>query len=145
MENEKNLFQIELEDIAKSHLKETARWARFLAITGIVGIGLLVVFGIGSAVYNASSSTTTNDDGDTYAAIAGGIVGSLVVAALYFFPCLFLLRFSNKMDRALLSDDASLLSESLRNLKITFRYMGVLTIIMLGFFALGMIGALTSN
>jgi hypothetical protein len=65
-----------------------------------------------------------------------------MIVALYFFPCYFLLRFSAKMNSALASDDAATLNESLRNLKVTFRYMGILTIIFLALFALGMLANL---
>ena len=67
----------------------------------------------------------------------------VLAGLLYFFPCLFLLQFANKMKIALTEGDDLMLSESFRSLKKTFRYMGVLTIIFLALFLIGMLaGAL---
>jgi amino acid transporter len=143
MENEKNLFDLQLDAIAKNHLKETAKWARFLAIAGLVGLGILVIAGIIAAVVASNRADRYYDDPvSAKAELAGTIIGMLMIVALYFFPCYFLLRFSGKMNAALASDDTATLNESLRNLKITFRYVGILTIIFLALFALGMLANL---
>jgi hypothetical protein len=74
------------------------------------------------------------------------VIMYVLVGLLYFFPCLFLLQFANKMRLALMSNDDLLLSESFRSLKKTFRYIGVLMIIGLLFFLLGLIsGGLTNS
>jgi amino acid transporter len=143
MENEKNLFDLQLDAIAKNHLKETAKWARFLAIVGLIGLGILVIASVIAAVTINNKTTNYYDDPVSGTAeVAGTIIGMLMIVALYFFPCYFLLRFSAKMNSALASDDAATLNESLRNLKVTFRYMGILTIIFLALFALGMLANL---
>ncbi|MBS1611091.1 MAG: hypothetical protein JSS70_20525, partial [Bacteroidetes bacterium] len=73
---------------------------------------------------------------------AGGMLGSFVVviyiliAAVYFFPCLFLFHFANKMKTALAANDQELLNTSFQNLKKLFRFMGILTIICLALFAI---------
>lgn len=146
MENNRNLFELQLDATAKDHLRDTARWARFLAIAGLVALGVIVIVSIIVAVTAGNeSSNAFEDDASTGATIAGSIVGMLIVVALYFFPCYFLLRFASKMSRALATDDAAALNESLRNLKLTFRYLGVMTIIFIGLFALGALANLGSN
>lgn len=143
MENEKNLFDLQLDAIAKNHLKETAKWARFLAIVGLIGLSILVIASVIAAVtINNKTNNYYDDPVSGTAEVAGTIIGMLMIVALYFFPCYFLLRFSAKMNSALASDDAATLNESLRNLKVTFRYMGILTIIFLALFALGMLANL---
>ncbi len=63
----------------------------------------------------------------------------IVIALLYFFPLLFTLRFANKMRTALSTNDQQALNTSFQNLKICFRYIGILTIIGLVFFGIAMI------
>jgi hypothetical protein len=38
-----SLFSLSIEPVTKTHLNETAKWARFLAISGMVFLGLAVV------------------------------------------------------------------------------------------------------
>ena len=66
----------------------------------------------------------------------------ILFAVLYFFPCLYLLRFSNKMKLALVADDQEMLTDSFRNLKALFRYVGILTLIILAFYALAIVFSL---
>jgi len=69
----------------------------------------------------------------------------ILMALLYFFPCLYLFNFASKMQIALRNNDQDHLNESFKNLKSTFRFVGILTIVSLGLgllvFVLGMIGA----
>jgi hypothetical protein len=55
------------------------------------------------------------------------------------FPCLFTLRFANKMRIAIDANDMHHLNESFRNLKITFRYLVIVTIIFLALVIIGLL------
>ena len=148
----KSLFGLNIDPAGKSHLAEAARWARFLSIVGFVVIGLIVLVGIfaGSIMSSMSKSFGDNDLGPG-ARMSGGIMGSFLliiyicVAALYFFPCLFLYRFATKMKTALAADDQETLNTSFQNLKKLFRFVGIMTIIVLAFYAIilvfGLLGA----
>lgn len=150
-ENQHNsLFDLNLTSEAKSHLSETARWAKFLAICGMVAIVLMVIAGIAVATGFSKATSEYNEiyrqQGVSAAGLgAGMMIVYILVGLLYFFPCLFTLQFANKMKLALASGDSLLLSESFRGLKKTFRYMGILMIIGLVFFLLALItGGLTA-
>ena len=146
-----SLFGLNIDPAAKAHLSEAARWARFLSIVGFVVIGLIVLVGVfaGSILGTMGSGLGGNDMGS--ARVTGGIMGSLLVvvyilvAALDFFPCLFLFRFASKMKTALAADDQETLNTSFQNLKKLFRFMGIVTIIVLAFYAIilvfGLLGA----
>jgi len=73
----------------------------------------------------------------------------LSFGVLYFFPCLFLFRFANNMIVALNSNEQITLNRSFQNLKIMFRYVGILTIIVLALyiiaFVFGILGAAFMN
>jgi len=70
-----------------------------------------------------------------------GFIAAIYVAmaVLYFFPFLFLYRFSNRMQSALRSNDQQTLINSLGNLRAYFRFVGILVIIGLAFCALAFI------
>ena len=136
-----SLFSLSIDPTTKAHLSEAARWARFLAIVGMIGLALMVViFG-----YAMMSSATGSFDG-TYGTYGMGAYGFgifagyiILAAVLYFFPLLFTLRFANKMHTALNANDQQALNTSFQNLKICFRYIGILTIICLAFVAIAII------
>ncbi len=142
MEQPQNLLSSELvvDPIASAHLKETAMWARFLAIVGLVLsilIGILALFA--GSILAGMSREFGNNTAD--AAISSGIVTIvyLLVAALYFFISLFLFRFASRMKLALLSSDQDNFQSSLHNLKLVYRIMGIIMIVYLGILALVLI------
>jgi hypothetical protein len=134
-----SLFGLNIDPVTKSHLSDAARWAKFLAIMGFIVCGCVVIIGIfaGSIFQNLSSryeGFDRNGELSTRGFGAVAAVAYILVALLYFFPCLFLFNFASRMKTALLSNDQNKLNSSFQNLKKTFRYMGVLTIIILSFY-----------
>ena len=140
MEQDQNtsLFGLGIDNISRSHLSEAAKWARFLAICGFIFLGLMIIYGIVASfvildMANALSpvdSTPAENSLKNMMRIAMVIfyIGFAVIA---FFPYYFLLRFANKMKAALISNDQDALNGSFQNLKILYRYMGILMIISL--------------
>ena len=112
----------------KKNLKETAKWANFLAIIGFVMLGLIIVtalfmFGAGATVFGGGS------------VIAIGF-GYLLMAALYFFPTYFLFLFARKIKVGLNSSIQSEVDLAFLNLKKLFKFTGIIMIIMLSIYAL---------
>jgi hypothetical protein len=86
----------------------------------------------------------TIDDGTGLSPIAGlaGIgmaVTYIIFALIAFFPLLYTFRFASQMRGALSTDDQELLNASFQNLKVCFRYLGIITIISLVMMALSLI------
>ncbi len=136
------LFGLAIDPIIKTHLSETARWGKFLAIVGFIMCGLIIVGGITLATTVGNMERTYGSDiGPSFGRTFGPafIVVYIIIAIIYFFPCLFLLRFSNKMKTALAADSQADLTLSFQNLKILFRYVGILTIILLAIYLLAII------
>jgi uncharacterized membrane protein YjgN (DUF898 family) len=146
MENEKSIFNLELDAIAKNHLTDTVKWARFLAILGFIGLGLILITSIFVSINSANRNPDYIDD-TAYKSgqVAGSMFVALLIIAIYFFPFYFLWKFANKMKVALLTDDSASLNEALKNLKATFRYVGVLTIIFIALTLIGMIANLSGS
>ncbi|HUM66201.1 MAG TPA: DUF5362 family protein [Chitinophagaceae bacterium] len=149
------IFGLTVDQTGKAHLAEAARWARFLAIVGFVVCALVVLIGIFFSSFIGVLSNRYGGDsayGDVSVTPGLGAVMAvyyIIIALIYFFPCLFLFRFATKMKVALASNDQETLNTSFQNLKATFRYMGIVTIVMLVFFLLaflvGFLGVLTAG
>jgi len=140
MEQDQNtsLFGLGIDNISKGHLSEAAKWARFLAICGFIFIGLMIIYGIVVTfvmvdMANALSQvdSTPGENSLKNMMRIGMIIFYIVFAVIAFFPYYFLLRFANKMKAALISNDQEALNGSFQNLKILYRYMGILMIISL--------------
>jgi hypothetical protein len=132
---EQHLFELQIDHETTSYLSEIAKWARFLSIVGFVMFGLFIVFAL-----IAGTMATLNPLGGTMG--AGGfmqIVLLLAMIALYFIPCLYLFNFAKKMQLALRNNDQINLNDSLKNLKSNFKYVGILTIVMLSIYAIGLL------
>jgi len=144
---EASLFGFGIDQSSRAHLSEAAKWAKFLAIVGFVMCGLIVVMAIFAGSFLAMMSNSYNDGYSNSARLTGGM-GAFVailyigIAILFFFPYLFLFRFATRMKAALNTNDQLTLNTSFQNLKIMFRYVGILTIVMLSFYALAIIMAI---
>jgi hypothetical protein len=135
---EEALFGIELNEDSIGHLRETAKWANFLAILGIIVLSLMVLGGIFMTLIA------------TAALPIGGIFMFfiyLVFAAVYAVPIYYLYKFAQTTRYALNNLNSFQLAEALGYLKSTFKFMGILAIAMLCLYALifmfsGLIGTL---
>lgn len=154
-QQDSSLFGMNIDQAGKSHLGEAARWAKFLSVMGFIGCGLVVLIGVffGSFFNNFASGFGRNSPYSEVSPMAGmGAVMAVVyiiIALIYFFPCLFLYRFATKMKTALASDDQETLNASFQNLKATLRFIGILTLIGVCFwvlaFIVGLLGAATGG
>jgi hypothetical protein len=134
------LFSLQIDPLTKAHLAETAKWGRFMAIVGFIFCALII---FGGVFFATALSTAFGGNADIEGAGASrGFIGAasaivyIIVAAIYFFPCLFLFRFSSRMRASLNSNSQEDLNLSFQNLKALFRYVGIITIIFLAIYAL---------
>jgi uncharacterized membrane protein (DUF485 family) len=133
---EQNLFELQIDHETTGYLSETTRWAKFLSIVGFVFCGFMVV----AALFAGTIASKLNPLGGTMG--AGGFLLTVIYlcgALLYFFPCLYLFNFSKKMQFALRNNDQINLNDSFRNLKSNFKFVGILTIVILSFYAIGIL------
>jgi hypothetical protein len=65
----------------------------------------------------------------------------LAIAVLYFFPCLFLFHFSLRLKAALRDNDQVRLTSSLKSQKTLFKYVGIMTIVVLSLYAVALVVA----
>jgi len=138
---ETSLFGFGIDQSSRAHLYEAAKWAKFLAIVGFVMCGLIVVAAIFAGSILAMFSNSYNEGYGSSAVLTGGMgafvaIFYICMAILFFLPYLFLFRFATRMKTALNTNDQLTLNTSFQNLKIMFRYVGILTIVILSFYAL---------
>lgn len=141
MESNQSLFSLNIDPVTKVHLSETAKWARFLAIAGIISLVLMVVIIIGFLVV-MSSGDADNPFANGMAFPGFGAAMAIyyvIIAAIWFIPLLYLLRFSGAMRAALNGNDQQALNSSFLNLKACFKFVGIVTIIFLVLAILGVV------
>lgn len=141
---ETTLFGFGIDTASRAHLSEAAKWAKFLAIVGFVVCGLIVIAGIFAGSFLSMMSGTYSDEYRGSTALTSGMGAVMAVmyigmAILFFFPYLFLFKFANQMKSALNTNDQQTLNSSFQNLKVMFRYVGILTIVLLSFYALAIL------
>ena len=123
-----------VEPAGQEYLKETAKWSRFLAIVGFVMTGMIVLAALFAGSLVSALSVTTPEL--ALFPSAGLTFTYLLVAAFYFFPCLFLFQSSQKLMAALQSGSSEELTRALEKLKSFFRFVGILTLVVIGIYAL---------
>jgi len=142
--------KIEIGQEGLGYLDTTRKWTMFFAILGFVVIGLMLAGGalagtLMKGIFSGMGNVSGIDEMEGFdgmeglenAGALGGLAGGfmfvlmLIVAAIYFFPLLFLLRFSRYTSKAIQTLDPSLLTLGLKNLKSYWMYVGILVIILL--------------
>ncbi len=143
MEQNENLFGLSLDAQSKGYLGETAKWAKFLAIIGIIGCAFLVLAGIVMATNGSEMERAMRQYGGSSSEIENlhmiTAVAYIIIAVIYFFPCLYLMRFSNQMTTAINSENQENLTLAFQNLKSTFKFIGIFTIVIIGIYILAIV------
>lgn len=134
------LTELNLNAHSKSFLKEIAGWTYFLSIIGFIFVGLLVLIAVfASSIYNNMAQFSQESPFDVGLFMTAVYV---IVALIYFFPILFLFKFSKRLKSALKSKEDEELASALEILKSHYKFIGVFTIIVLSLYALAIIAGL---
>lgn len=125
-----------------SFLTEIRKWVNFLAIMGFVGVGIMVIFGLfaGSIFTRTFSQMGT---GTPFPSFLGYIY--IVFALIYFFPALYLYKFGANLKVALGRRDSKSLELAFENLKSHYKFIGIMVIIVLSFYALAILFGLIAG
>lgn len=119
---------------SENFLLYASKWANFLAILGFIGLGLMV---LGGLIVMVVGSSVAGIGGAPQLGMLGIIY--VVMAALYFFPTLYLYKFGIKIKNALATTSQDDLDLGFENLKSFFKFIGIFTIIMIGLYVLAII------
>jgi hypothetical protein len=120
--------KIEIEEKTLKNLNTTRKWTMFLAIMGFIILGLIIAVGLLAGTFLTIFNSGVKVPGVPESLI---FLPILLVALIYFFPVLFLFRFSKHAGNAIQTLDKEELYKAIRSLKSYFVYIGVLIIIVL--------------
>jgi hypothetical protein len=144
-----HLFELQIDPSSQAALSDGAKWGKFLAIIGFIFCGLIVIGAIGLGVYLGSAA---NVMGTAYAGGMGLGISMVYIfmAAIYFFPCLFLYNYSNQIKEAIATSNQEAMAKGFSNLRTLFKFVGILMIVVIGLMLLSAIVvvasiAMTSN
>lgn len=132
-------FELQLNESAKGFLKEAAKWAYFLSILGYIGIGLIVLAAIfAGTLFGFIGNMMPLEQMGMFSSAFGIFITVvyLLIAALYFFPIYYLNRFASNLRAAFRDNDSETLAKSFEYLKSHYKFIGILAVIMLCFYAL---------
>ncbi len=132
-----------LDDSAKQNLLTAAKWGKFLAILGFIGIGLMVV-----AAFFMGSIFRMSGMNDVSPMPLGNMTSMitimyLIIAVIYFFPVWYLFKFSENAKKAVLNNQQMSVTEAMNYLKRMFKFMGVFTLAIFGLYAMAIIASLS--
>jgi len=139
-ENQQSETPIICNNVIRGYLLETSKWGKFLAIVGFVGIGLMILLGIFVMIGMSFLSEFSSKS------MPMGLLGIIyiIVAVIYFFPVNYLHKFSVLIKQSLNSNDELALTSGFGNLKKMFKFMAILTIVVLSIYVLVLLIAIPS-
>lgn len=118
------------EDI-RSHIYETAKWAKFLSIMGFIFCVLIILMALSLPSLMAALKVMGQDP--TMGVPVGVFSVTYIISALlYFYPSFMLFKYARAAQKGVLFMDQESLSEAFSKMKSFFKFWGVLAIVMLG-------------
>ncbi len=116
-------------------LLETSKWGHFLSILGFVLTGLIVLLGLFAGSFLASMIT------NQAANMPQGLgyfmsIFYVLMGLIYFFPSLYLYRYSRKLKAALSRRDNQELEAAFDNEKSLYKFWGIFAIVLMALYAL---------
>ena len=134
MENEKQTqnFENQLTSAAVGFLQESAKWSKFMAIIGFIGIGLMVLVSLFMAIGFSAMGASTMPELPFSMSVFSIIY--VLFAAIYFFPVYYLYQYATKTSAALHSKNKQLLADGLENLKSHHKFLGIFTLIIISLY-----------
>lgn len=141
MEENQNLHALSIDHAAKADLQQTAKWARILIIAGILSLMMVVAAGIYQVVYfeDVMDEPLPGQMEQGTIAVIFIYLCIIILAAV---PIWYLFKFSSRMMQAIRHHDQHAFNESLRYLKVYFRFLGILTLIAMAIMVLGMVAGI---
>jgi hypothetical protein len=128
-----------IQDSFRIDLLVTAKWARFLALTGFVIMALILV----SAILVLFTVQTFNlfDEEETigqHLYLWAGMI-NLVFLVIFFYPTYNLYRFSVCLSKALETNNSTMLGQAFRNQAALYKFYGMFTLVVIVLYGLAIL------
>lgn len=126
------------EEILKN-LNTTQKWAKFLAILGFIGVGIMFIAGIVVTLMGGALGFLAEA---TPSPMVFGSLGLVYVAlaVLYFFPLLYLWRFASNVKNTIVYNAQNFAEKAFFNLMAHYRFVGILMIVLMSLYLLIFVG-----
>ncbi|ASS48808.1 MAG: hypothetical protein A3D31_06300 [Candidatus Fluviicola riflensis] len=122
--------ELKITEYIRKDLTTAAKWGKFLAIIGFVVVGLMFI----AALFMLISAATMPSFISGQFFLMGFVY--IIMAVIFVFPTLYLLRFSNSTQTGLRSENQVDFEFGIENLRSLFKFMGIYTIVVLGLYTL---------
>jgi len=135
-----------LSEAVKQELVRVVKWAKLIAIIGFVICGVIFLFIVVAGVVLIAYSFFGTDNSALNEAnpwITTPVY--LLITALCFIPCLMLYTFSVKTEEAIRHGSDDTLVKAFNSLYKCFRFVGIITLTIIGLYAIVRIGMLIAN
>lgn len=130
MEENQSFLELEVDRQAADNLAETSRWAKLLAIIGLIGIAFLLLILILTRNKIAEQFLSLEEmRTQSSMFIISLMVAFIIVAFVFGMLMNFLLKGANRIRRGILNNDQALFNSGLSSLKNYFVMYGVLGIL----------------
>lgn len=128
--------KIELTSDSIHSLDTIWRWASFFSVLGFLFIALIILLGVAIGFILSVFDNGTLGSSVKYLIM----ILYVIIGAVYFFPVLYLFRFSSWTKKAINNKSSLDFSLALKNLKSHFQYVGIMTLVLFGLYFLIIIG-----
>lgn len=135
MENTPTFKKLTLNESALSNLEIVRKWSLFFSILGFIWMGFMLLLSV-SLSFIPFGHYGGHALGFGRIGMSFFIIMWLAMIVLYFFPILYLYKFSVYSKAAIKNLDSESADNAFRYLKKHFQFVGVLTIIVLSIYLL---------
>ncbi len=129
---------LEIDQSGKYNLAEAAKWAKFMGIIGMIMVVLMILGGLAFMTIGSQMLDSAQIPGLPVEGAAFGII-YIIIAALYFYPTWTLLKFGTQTRLGIKNENQAQFNEGLSSLKNCFKFVGILTVIVIAIYVLAMV------
>lgn len=122
----------------KGYIVTISKWGKFLSIIGFIGIGFMLL----GAISIAAVSSSMNLPQTGFIPMSSLAIVYVVMAVLYFFPILYLWKASTNLKGGVDTGNEFALTEGFKNLKSHYKFMGIMVIVIISLYILGIMFAI---
>ncbi len=127
--------ELKITEELKSYLVEISKWTKFLSIVGFIGVGVLILM----AFFVDKIFAGLNIPMQEGVSLSSLSVVYFILAGLYFIPVNYMFQFSTTLRKSLSAKDQVELTSAFKNLKSLYKFMGILTIVIMSLYAFAFI------
>lgn len=133
-------FSLSIDEGEKKQLQEVAKWARILAVAGLVFLPLFFANTLYKLKYGREFLSLYEEENTAYK--IGQYLGAVLLFIVPLIALVVVLRFADSLKKALASEDDNLLLAAFKGLKTFFRIGGFFAIVMAAFAAINFLAVL---